>query len=799
MLKNFIIIALRNFKRSKFYSFINIFGLAIGIATAILSLLYVGYELSYDRFHEKSDRIYRIAVDALAGNTIIKQTFNPAPMPEALYNEYSEIEAVTRVADWGTCKIEFGNKVFNETEVLAVDTTFFDIFSLEFVIGQADPKLLGPNMVVLSEKTAHKYFGDENPVGKMFVLDDETNLQVSAVVRDFPANSHFHFSMLASLLSFDGYYNNSGWFNNNYRIYILLDKNQDYKILEDKFPDFVNKYHYGGDYNERSNKESNKWELYLQPLTNIHLNSHLSGEFEANGNAAYIYIFGVVGIFILLIACINFINMATAKSSSRAREISIRKVVGSSRGFLIRQFMIESLIISFISLFVALVLVELALLYLPDLIDLRLEIPWSLKLNLIPGLAGLVLLVGLISGTYPALVLSALKPVSIFKNQMFRGKKGAWLRNALVIFQFTISIILIVGTFVISRQLDFVQNEQLGFEKEQVVIVKNISMIGERVHVLKNKMLEIPAVQSASFSNRLPGLRFANIGFGAEGFDGGFTLNLCMNDPDFQNVLKFNMVEGRYFSKEFGTDTSGIVLNQAAVKLIGWENPIGKKVNTWGRKPFNLHVIGVVEDLHYESMHTEIRPMAFLHIDSPFHWSKQYMAVRISTGNLSQTLEQMAQVWTDVYPQLPIEFSFFNEDYDKLYVNEVKTKKLFILFSLLAVFIACLGLLGLAAFMVERRTREIGVRKVLGASVSGLVVLLSGQFTKWVIVANLIAWPLAWYVMKLWLENFAYRVGFELWFFALAGLIALMIALVTVSSQVIKVALSNPVDSLRYE
>jgi putative ABC transport system permease protein len=720
-------------------------------------------------------------------------------MPAALYSEYAEIEAVTRIADWGVCKIEFEDKVFNETNVLAVDTTFFDIFSVEFVHGQADPKLLGPNEVVLSEKTAHKYFGNDNPVGKVFVLDDETNFEVSAVVKDFPTNSHFHFSMLASLLSFDGYHNNTAWFNNNYRIYILLHENQDYKILEAKFPDFVNKYHYGGDYNERSNKESNRWDLYLQAVTDIHLDSHLSGEFEANGNRSYIFIFGVIAVFILLIACVNFINMATAKSSTRAREISIRKVVGSSRGFLIRQFMIESIIISFISLLFALVFVELALIYLPDLIDLRLEIPWAVKFNLIPGLAGLVLLVGLISGTYPALVLSGLKPVSILKNQMLRGKKGAWLRNALVIFQFTISIVLIVGTFVISRQLDFVQNEQLGFDKEQVVIIKNTSMIGEEVQVLKNKMLEIPAVQGASLSNRLPGVRFSNIGFGAEGFDGGFTLNLCMNDPDFQDVIKFKMVEGRYFSKEFGTDTSGIVLNQAAVKLIGWDNPIGKKVNTWGRQPFNLHVIGVVEDLHYESMHTEIRPMAFLHIDSPFHWSKRYMAVRIETKNLGQTLDQMEQVWSSVYPQLPIEFSFFSEDYNNLYVNEVKTKKLFILFSMLAVFIACLGLLGLAAFMVEHRTREIGVRKVLGASVSGLVMLLSGQFTKWVIIANLIAWPLAWYMMNMWLENFAYRANIEMWFFALSGVIALMIALVTVSAQVLKAALSNPVDSLRYE
>jgi putative ABC transport system permease protein len=426
-------------------------------------------------------------------------------------------------------------------------------------------------------------------------------------------------------------------------------------------------------------------------------------------------------------------------------------------------------------------------------------VPWSLKFSLIPGLFGLALLVGILSGTYPALFLSSLKPVSVLQNRMLKGGKGVWLRNVLVISQFTISISLIFGTFVISRQLNFIQNEQLGFDKEQVVVLKNTSMIGDKVNVFKDELLRIPSVTSAAVSNRLPGIRFANIGFGAEGFEGGYTLNLCMNDPDFQDVLQFKMVKGRYFSKEFATDTSGIVLNEAAVKLLGWDDPIGKKVNTWGKEPFNLHVIGVVEDLHYESMHTIIRPMAFLHINSPFHWSPRFIAVRVETKNLSETLQQMDQAWASVYPQLPMEYSFFDEDYDNLYINEMQTRKLFILFSMLAVFIACLGLLGLAAFMVEQRTREIGIRKVLGATVSGMVMLLSGQFTKWVILANLIAWPLAWFAMNSWLENFAYRADIDWWFFVMAGVIALIIALITVGSQVIKAAIANPSDSLRYE
>lgn len=799
MFKNFIVISLRNFKRNKFYSFLNIFGLAIGIATAILSFLYVDYELSYDRFHEKSDRIYRIAVDALSGNTVIKQVFNPAPMPAALYNDFSEIEAVCRIAGAGSAtKIQSGNNLFKESNILIVDTTFFDIFSAEFVRGYPGSEILAPNKVVLTERTARKYFGSENPLGRMLMMDDETSLQVSAVIKEFPDNAHFHFDMLASLLSFDGYYNSPYWFNNNFREYILLHENQDYKVLEGKLPAFVDKYHYKGKYAERMD-ERNKWELYLQPLADIHLYSHLSGEFEANGNAAYVYIFGIVAIFILLIACMNFVNLATAKSTTRAREISIRKVVGSNRQYLIRQFLSESLLISLLALILGLLFVELALIYLPDLVNTKLSVSLATKLQLIPALFGLLLGVGILSGIYPSLVLSSFKPVDILSNKLLKGRKGSWLRNTLVIFQFSISIILIISTIVISDQLDFIQNERLGFEKEQVIVIHNTNMVRDHLDAIKTELLQLPAVQGASVSNRLPGIRFNNIGFGAEGFDGGFTLNLCLTDPDFENVLKFKMIRGRYFSEEYSTDTSAIVLNEAAVKLIGWDDPLGKKINNWSQNRSYLEVIGVVEDLHYESMHREIRPMAFLHINGPYQWSSQYLSVRVETDDIHRTIQQMETIWAGFNTQLPFEYSFFDEDYESIYTNEVQTKQLFIIFAMLAIFIACLGLLGLAAFMVENRIREIGIRKVVGASISGLVILLSKQFSKWVLLANCIAWPLAWWAMRNWLENFAYRIEVDWWIYPGAGILALLIAILTVSAQVIKAAVANPVEALRYE
>lgn len=799
MFKNYILVAFRNFKRNKFYSFLNIFGLAIGIATAILSFMYVAYEVSFDSFHEKSDRVYRIAVDALVGNTEIAQTYTPAVMPAALYNEFPEIDAICRISGSARAvQVKYGDKIFKENDILSVDTTFFNIFSAEFIHGKPEPSILAPNKVVLSEKTAKKYFGDSNPIGKNFEIDEDGIFTVSAVVKDFPENSHFHFTMLASLLSYEGFYNNPRWFANNFRTYLTLHVNNDFKALEAKFSAFVNKYMFEGRY-EKSAAKGNKWELYLQPLTDIHLNSHLSGEFEPNGNAAYVYIFGVVAVLVLLIACINFVNLSTAKAATRAKEIGIRKVVGSGRKELISQFIGEALLISLVSLIFALIFVELALVYMPELLGVELRVPYFSTFHVLPALIGLALVVGVLSGIYPALVLSSFQPIIVLKNQLLKGGRNLWSRKVLVIFQYSISICLIVGTFVISKQLHFIQNEQLGFDKEQVIVIKNANIIQDEVNTFKNEIMRIPGVQSASASHRLPGISFNNIGFGAEGFDGGYTLDICMSDPNFQDVLKFNMIKGRFFAEDFATDTSAVVLNEAAVELIGWDDPIGKKINNWSdnNKQF-FRVIGVVENLHYESMHNKIQPMGFFCL-SPGGYTPRYVSVRVNTDNIASVLNQMQNVWSSFNSQLPFEYSFFDEDYDNLYANEIRTGRLFLVFSGLAIFIACLGLLGLAAFMTEQRTREIGIRKVLGASASTLYFVLSVQFIKWVVLANIIAFPLAWIVMSQWLENFAYRIDMGWWMFALAGGIALAIALMTVSWQAVRAALVNPVESLRYE
>ncbi len=800
MLKNYILVALRNFKRNRFYSFLNIFGLAIGIATAILGFLYVNHELSYDRFHEKSDRTYRIAVEAMVGDTEIHQTYTPAIMTGALYNEFAEIESVCRISGWRrSIPVTYEDKIFKEDNVLLVDTTFFDIFSVDFVHGTPSYSLLAPNKAVLSEKAARKYFGAENPIGKIITINDDHTFSVSAVIKDFPENSHFHFNILASVLSYDGFYNSPQWFANNFQTYLTIHKNSDAQNLESRFPAFVDKYLFDGQYEERSSN-GNFWQLYLQPLTNIHLTSHLSGEFEANGNSAYVSIFGIVAILVLLIACINFINLSTAKATTRALEIGVRKVVGSNRTELIHQFISEALVISFVSLGLALIFVEIALIYMPNVVGAHLDLPYFDTPFIIPALIWLALIVGLLSGLYPALVLSSFKPIAVLKNQFQKGRRTPWSRNALVIFQYVVSICLIFGTIVISKQLHFIQNEQLGFDKEHVIVIKNINMIQDNVDVIKNEILNLPGVQSASVSHSLPGLNWNNIGFGAEEFEGGFTLNLCQSDADFEDVLKFNMVKGRYFSDEFGTDSLAVVLNEAAVELIGWDDPIGRKINNWSENnQLYFTVVGVVEDLHYESMHSKIRPMGFFNINGTWSYTPHFLAVRVNTPNIAAIVHGIKDVWQQHNPQVPFEHSFFNETYDSIYANEQRTRRLFIVFSGLAIFIACLGLLGLAAFMARQRTREIGIRKALGATASGLYVQLSVQFTKWVMLANLIAWPLAWFAMNKWLQNFAYHINPAWWMLVLSGLLALFIALSTVSLLTLRAAKANPVEALRYE
>ncbi len=802
MLKNYLKIAFRNLIKHKLFSCINIFGLAIGITGSILIILFVNYEKSYDRYNEKADRTYRLAVSALVGDTKINQTFSSSITFTKLLEDFPEIETGVKFLKIGKSPVFIGNKIFYEPRVFAVDSVFYDVFSIPLLHGNPKTALVEPRSVVLSKSSALKYFGTTDVVGKVLALNTSretgnVDFKITGVSENMPADSHFHYNMLLSLTSFPEYINDKGWSSNNFISYIVLKENTSKDNFEEKLKDFTRKYMGGEKFDEWVAK-GNYWKYYLQPLTSIHLNSDLNGEFEPNGNITYVRIFSIISIIVLLIACINFMNLSTAKASLRAKEVGLRKVVGADKKKLIFQFLSESTLLSFLALAIAVAMIEFLLPYYKEFVGRPITINYFENLSIIFLLVFSGLTVGIVSGSYPAFVLSSFKPVAVLKNESTQKTSRFNFRNILVVVQFAVSIILIAGTIIVYRQIQYVQNKNLGFDKEQVLVVKNPGTIDKNIQPFKQALSDYRNIVKVSGSASLPGTPFSNIGFGAEGVQ-GFTLNLCICDNDFQKTLNLEMVKGRFFSREFPSDSNAVVLNQEAAKLLGWDDPIGKEINNWRKHRTNFHVIGVVKDFHYESLHQKIRPMALFRIGGYYKRSESYISVQVKTGELAETIKFIENKWKQFAPGAPFEYSFLNDDFNSLYNNEKQTEQLFLIFSSLAIFIACLGLLGLASYIAERRTKEIGIRKILGASVARIVFSMSGEFVKWVILANIIAWPVAWFFMNKWLQSFAYRIHISWWVFALAGGLALIIALLTVSWQAIRAATANPVESLRYE
>jgi putative ABC transport system permease protein len=803
MVKNYLKIALRNIIKHKGFSVINIVGLAIGIACSILIFVFVSHELSYDKYHEKADRTYRIAVRAMIGDTKINQTYSSSETFRRLLEDFPEIEVGVKFLNVGRIPITLGEETFYESRFFAVDSTFFDVFSIPLIQGDPKKVLADPNSMVISEDTALKYFGTADAMGQILRADftsgpGSTDFEITGVSENVPGNSHFHYDLLASSATFPTYINDTGWSSNNFITYVVLKEGTTQVWFDEKLKEFTRK-HMGAERFDAWVAKGNFWEYFLQPITRIHLTSDLNGEFEANGNETYIYIFSAISIIILLIACINFMNLSTAKSSLRAKEVGMRKVVGSGRSRLVFQFLSESVLLSYIALALGIgIFIVLFPLY-KNLIGKQLNIPYLDSFVVIPLVLALGLIVGVISGSYPAFFLSSFKPIAALKGNKSMSKGGSWLRNILVIFQFTISIFLIIGTLAVNQQLKFFQNKQLGFDKEQVLIINNPGSLRNTVNPFKEELRKYSSIIDVSGSNTLPGRSFSNTGFGAEGVEESFTLNRCVCDYDFLDTLKLEMAQGRFFSKEFTTDSHAAVLNEKSAELLGWEDPIGKKINNWSQNRGNFVVIGVIKDYHYESLHQEIRPQALFLSGGYYTNVERYISVRLNTENISGTIKHIESRWKEFAPQMPFEYSFLDQDYDNLYMNERQTRKLFSIFSFLAIFIACLGLFGLASFIADKKTKEIGIRKVLGASVTRIVKNLNKSFLKWVLIANLIAWPIAWFAMNRWLENFAYRIGLSWWMFVLAAVLAVFIALLTVSFQTVKAALKNPIDSIRYE
>ena len=810
MVTNYLKIAFRNIIRNKGYSFINIAGLAIGICCCILILLYVQDELSYDRQYEKANRTYRVFIrGVLAGGAEMNMAITTAPLAHTLLQEYPEVEQVTRFRNFGFPVVRYQDKVFSEERFFWADSTFFEVFTLKFLRGNPKTALTQPNTVVLTRSTAEKYFGEEDPIGKSLNTDNRRDYLVTGVVEDVPHNSHLHFDFLGSLASYDDS-RNPFWLSNNYYTYLVLRQGESPEELEGKLDDVVRKYvgpallQIAGINYDQMVEAGGSYGFFLQPLTAIHLYSDLDYEIEPNGDARYVTIFAVIALAILLIACVNFMNLATARSSSRAREVGIRKTVGSSRMQLVRQFLAETIFMSMLAVALAALLVEFVLPLFNALTRKNLDIHYFDNITTLPVLLGLALLVGLVAGSYPAFFLAAFKPIAVLKASPLGSgaSRSSFLRTGLVVSQFAISIVLITGTLVVHKQLQYIQNKKLGFNKEQILVVQKTDDIGERVHGFVHELRQHASVVNVSNSTHLFGKPFnsnAHLMAGASGEETHILWEMSV-DYDFLDTYEIEMADGRFLSREFLTDSSAIVINETAVKAFGLTDPVGKVLVQLGRtqdEAKNHTIIGVMKDVHFESLHQRIRPMSVKLFRRGM--LGRYVSVRLTSGNIGNTRALIEETWHKFAGPQAFESVFFDQDFARLYDNEKTTGRVLTVFAALAIFIACLGLLGLASFTAEQRTKEIGIRKVLGASVPNVVFLLSREFAKWVLAASVLAWPVAWYMLNGWLDNFAYRTMLEPANFVLAGLAALVIALLTVSYQTIRVAIANPVKALRCE
>lgn len=805
MWKNYLKITWRNLQKKKAYTLINITGLGIGLACCAFIFMFVRDELSYDTYHEHKDRIFRVVHGSLpeeGGSPDLGSfwVWGNAPIGSALKNDFPEIEKVVQFSGRSDILLTNGDRTFQEDGVFFMDSTVFDVFSWELVEGDPRKALVVPFSIVLTESTARKYFGNEDALGKTLKGSESLgrsaagDYTVTGIMKDMPLNSHFRFNALLSMSTFHksrpGVFNEWGYA--DFYTYFLGNEQFDQVAFEQKIPEFLSR---------RRGQDDPKYTIVVEPLKDVYLKTPALRQPGETASLANIYVFSVIGFFILAIAMINFMNLSTAQSMERAKEVGIRKSIGAGKKSLIYQFLGESTIIVCLAGCVAIIVMVLAVPLMTALTGKLLSLQNFLNWQTIPFLILVVLVIGVLAGTYPAFVMSGFKPILILKGIYKPDGQGIGLRKALVVLQFSLSIALMASTLIVYFQISHMMDKDLGFDKDQMLIVdyNYDEVVNDRSETIKNRMEKIPSISSAAFSRSVPGSHFPNAGTGIEGPDGDMEWK---GQPIFQVGLDFvthyglELVAGRSYSRDYPSDSSSaLVINEATARQYGYSNPadaVGKKFDQWGRSG---EVIGVVKDFNYISLHRNIEPLTL-----PFSaYSSRYLSLKVNPENLPQTISQIEQIWLESVPHRPFLYSFLDEGFERQYQADLRFRKIITSFSGLAIFIACLGLLGLASYMAKQRTKEIGIRKVLGANVAGIVGLLSKDFVKMVVVAMVIATPVGWYAMDKWLDCFAYKIQMGWWVFLVAGLVALIIALLTVSSQAIKAALTNPVESLRSE
>lgn len=800
MIKNYIKTAYRNLLKNKGFTAINVLGLSVGLATCLLIVFYVVDELSYDKYNVNADRIYRITENARLNGREGSYAGTEKPLMDFL-PAYPQVEKMARIipketlfASASKFFIRKGNSNIQELRVTYAESNIFDVFTLPVVDGNTAKSLDAPHTAVITESTAKKYFNKTDVAGQTITINDTSIYKITAVIKDIPSQSHFNYDFILSYASIPEY-RAGGWGYGGIHNYLLLKPGTNIKAMEDQ----ITKLEIAHSFSPTAwTTGGNYLRIKLTPLLDIHLRSTSQYELDKGGSIQYVYIFSVIGIFILLIACVNFMNLSTARSSNRAKEVGVRKVLGSARKYLIFQFLTESILITLISTVVAVAFVILLMPLFNQMAAKHLSITMGTLGWLLPSLLAIVLVIGLLAGSYPAFFLSGFQPIEVLKGKLAVGFKGGFLRSFLVVFQFAISIFLIIGTLVIYNQLNFIHNKNLGFDRNQVLVIKNTNVLGKQAKILKEEIKQMQGVANITMSTYQPTGEERN----TTGLFPDRTIDIKKDvltefwpvDEDYMNAMGIKLVSGRNFSRQIASDTAAMIVNETFIRKYGQKDPLGKTLyrDTYGIQPY--HIVGIMKDFNFSSLHDQIMPAALY-----FAEDNGALSVRIHTSDLAALVSRIEDKWKQLSPNQQFSYSFMDADFDATYRSEQRVGTIFISFSTLAILIACLGLFGLAAYAAEQRNKEIGIRKVLGATVSGIVGMLSKDFIKLVFISILIASPLAWYIMNKWLRDFAYRTEVHWWIIALAGIVAILIAFVTISFQSIKAALANPVKSLRSE
>ena len=805
MFKNIIRHSLRNLRRQKAYVLINVIGLAVGIASSLIISLYVFHELSYDNFHENKESIYRVILNGKIGEQEVNVSATPTPMGSAILDEFPEIEDFTRLNIWGEILLKYDNEIFKDLEFVEVDSSFFSIFSFKLLKGDPFRVLNEPNVLVLSESTAKTIFGDEDPIGKMInVQNQDTPYRVTGLMADFPETSHLNADVLASFMT-NPRADDGQWLSNSFSTYVLLKSGTKPEQVNARFPEMIKKY-IGPDIEkifgvsiDEFLSQGNKYSFYLQGLGKVHLDPSIEGQSKPATDPKYLYIFGVISILIIVIASINFMNLSTAQASKRAKEVGMKKVSGSSRVALIAQFLSESVLLSFFALLISLLIIQISLPHFGNLLGIEIQTGIFQKWYYLPGLIAFSIFVGLFAGSYPSFYLSSFNPIKVLKSGNPGGKSNRKLRSILVIIQFSISIILIVGTSVMFRQINYMLNKDMGFNKENVLVISSAGTIGDKVKSFKEAVKKFPDVISISSSTAVPGRNNNTNGYGIEGRnEESFLLQTNWVDYDYLETYGLKIKEGRFFDESFMTDKDACVINASTITQFGLEEPLGLRFmapDDDGMK--YVPIIGAVNNFHFTSLENEIQPYILRFKAEDVHWG--YLSVKLAANFNNEIINQIEDEWKVFSNGDPMDYFFIDDSLEIMYKSEKQNAQLAIIFSILGLLIAALGLFGLTSFMLEQRTKEIGVRKAMGASIESIFGLISREVIILIIISALIGWPIIYYFAKSWLQNYYYRIELGVMDLLPGLIVTIIIAILTISFKILKTSRINPANSLRYE